>query len=125
VFIAIAGPPQVMLRRQKSSTPPSATRGDVVRRMAGDLTTGEDNTVRLWDVQSGKELRRFTTNDLILSAAFSPDGKFVLTGSNDGSVQLWDADTSQSGTASPTLASATAVTPSPTPTTTIHNLLRS
>jgi len=31
--------------------------------------------------------------DLIVSVAFSPDGKYVLTGSDDTTAKLWDAAT--------------------------------
>ena len=47
---------------------------------------------RLWDVASGKEIRRFDhrhTNG-VRSVAFSPDGKQVLTGSSDDTALLWD-----------------------------------
>ena len=46
------------------------------------LTGGLDYTARLWDAQSGKELRTFTGHaNRVSSVAFSPDGKQVLTGS--------------------------------------------
>ena len=56
------------------------------------LTGSEDKTARLWDAQSGKELRAFTGHDsAVSSVAFSPDGKQVLTGSLDKTARLWDA----------------------------------
>lgn len=56
-------------------------------------TASIDNTARLWDTQTGKELRRFIghTGD-IENLVFSPDGKYLLTGSDDGTALLWDVD---------------------------------
>ena len=58
------------------------------------LTGSWDNTARLWDVQTGKEVRQFighTAN--IWTVEFSPDGRYVLTGSWDETSRLWDAQT--------------------------------
>jgi WD40 repeat protein len=55
------------------------------------ISNGADRTLRLWDVESGKELYRFVGHaDHIRGLAFSPEGKYVLSGSTlDGSVRLW------------------------------------
>ncbi|HUI42832.1 MAG TPA: WD40 repeat domain-containing protein, partial [Terriglobia bacterium] len=55
------------------------------------LTASIDGTARLWDVLTGKEVRRFDCGRAVTSAVFSPDEKKVLTGTHDGTVQLWDA----------------------------------
>jgi WD40 repeat protein len=55
------------------------------------LTGSWDNTARLWDVETGREIRRFEGHTRwIRSVAFSPDGKHVLTGSADGTERIWN-----------------------------------
>jgi Tol biopolymer transport system component len=50
--------------------------------------------VLLWDVATGKELRRLAgLNDNIKAVAFSPDGKTVAATSRDGRIALWEAAT--------------------------------
>jgi WD40 repeat protein/uncharacterized caspase-like protein len=59
------------------------------------LTSSPDATTRLWELESGRELRRFTApsgpSGLATLATFSPDGRFVFTGSWDGA-RLFEVD---------------------------------
>jgi Tol biopolymer transport system component len=46
------------------------------------LSGSDDNTLKLWEVSSGREIRSFTGHSGSVEAvAFSPDGKLVLSGS--------------------------------------------
>jgi serine/threonine protein kinase/Tfp pilus assembly protein PilF/sugar lactone lactonase YvrE len=58
--------------------------------------TGESHrTIMIWDVGTGKELRRLTVEDGdALSAVFSPDGRQVLSCSG-AKLRLWDVDSAQ------------------------------
>ncbi len=52
-------------------------------------TAGRDKVVRVWEVETGKELAALSSADRVNVVAFSPDGKFLATGSKDGSVRIW------------------------------------
>jgi WD40 repeat protein len=55
---------------------------------------GADHAAVLWDVATGRELRRFSGHtDTLNSVAFSPDGRFLLTGSTDKTARLWEVVT--------------------------------
>jgi WD40 repeat protein/uncharacterized caspase-like protein len=54
------------------------------------LASGADN-VKLWDVESGLELRSLKGHvGYVASVAFSPDGNILANGGADNSLELWD-----------------------------------
>jgi WD40 repeat protein/serine/threonine protein kinase/DNA-binding XRE family transcriptional regulator len=69
------------------------------------LTASADNTARIWDATSGQELLRFGRDERELGeaaisrelygAAFSPDGRAVLTVGDKNAARLWDTATGQ------------------------------
>ncbi|AFZ22944.1 WD40 repeat-containing protein [Cylindrospermum stagnale PCC 7417] len=53
-----------------------------------------DNTIKLWDVTTGKTLKTLTGHSsYVRSVVFSPDGKTVASGSYDNTIKLWDLTT--------------------------------
>src|SRR4051794_30095778 len=53
------------------------------RALSGSGFPGGDQTMRLWDVHTGKELRRFLGHtSLVVGVAFTPDGKRALSASS-------------------------------------------
>jgi RNA polymerase sigma factor (sigma-70 family) len=57
------------------------------------LSGSQDRTVRLWDVDTGKELGCFSQHgDEILSVALSPDGQRAVSTSADNTMRLWEVD---------------------------------
>jgi len=68
------------------------------------LSGSHDGTLRLWDIQTGQETRcfqghtvsirpttsRFFVGDIVMSVCISPDGRYALSGSQDGTLRLWD-----------------------------------
>jgi WD40 repeat protein len=57
------------------------------------LFASADKSVRLWDVDAGRELKRFIGHSAsVWAVAFSPDNTRALSGGADGTVRLWDVD---------------------------------
>ena len=53
-----------------------------------------DNTIKLWDVASGKQLPPLIGHSSgVNSVSFSPDGKTLASGSGDSTIKLWDVAT--------------------------------
>lgn len=52
-----------------------------------------DRTVRVWDMDSGREVLNLGIDDGVTTVAISPGGDHVAAGSLDKSVRVWDART--------------------------------
>ncbi len=51
-----------------------------------------DNTIKLWDTITGKELKNIDTKYSIYAIAFSPDGLTIASGDAKNNIYLWDVN---------------------------------
>ena len=57
----------------------------------GPVSVGQDRTLRLWDLDTGEEVKSFTGHTgEVVSVAVHPDGKRVVTGSRDKTARVWE-----------------------------------
>ena len=60
----------------------------------GKYALSSSESVKLWDIKSGKLLKTFTGHlGVVNSAVFSPNSKYILSGGDDGNIKLWDVKT--------------------------------
>jgi WD40 repeat protein len=54
----------------------------------------EEGSVRIWDAATGQEVRQLSGHTgVVLSVAYSPDGKQIVTASDDQTARIWDTTT--------------------------------
>jgi WD40 repeat protein len=85
-------PPHV-LKGHKYSPFRLAFSGDSQRLATGD---GGDYTVKIWDVETGRELftipgKTDRTDVASYSLFFSQSGEQLITGNQDGKIKIWNA----------------------------------
>ncbi|MGH3869459.1 MAG: CHAT domain-containing protein [Pseudonocardiaceae bacterium] len=56
------------------------------------LTASDDNTARVWDANSGRQLAAFTHDNVVVGVAFSPDGHWLATASGGKTALIWELD---------------------------------
>lgn len=57
------------------------------------VSGGDDFSIKLWDVDSGKELKSGKHSARVRTVAFSPDGKLIASADDSGIIKIWDVKT--------------------------------
>lgn len=57
-------------------------------------TSSLDSSIRIWDVQNGKEIRKIGAGPVdVWSVSFTPDSKYIVSGSHAGKVNWYSVET--------------------------------
>ena len=68
----------------------------LVTGMSGLSPVPKPTSLRLWDVASGEELRSYEGHEnFIGDLDVSSDGRWILSGSGDGTVRMWDLESGE------------------------------
>jgi WD40 repeat protein len=63
------------------------------QRAANELWKCTEGFARVWETTTGKEIARMMHDGEVTSVTFSPDGKYVVSGSDDDTARVWEAST--------------------------------
>src|SRR4028118_1593989 len=56
-------------------------------------SSSANDVIRLWDVQTGRQVRMLRHGNNVNALVFSPDGRMLASRGDDGIVRLWDTST--------------------------------
>ncbi|MDT9226857.1 MAG: WD40 repeat domain-containing protein, partial [Limnospira sp. PMC 1279.21] len=57
------------------------------------VSASEDETLKLWDLETGTELATLTGHSgSVKAVAITPDGKRAVSASDDNTLKLWDLE---------------------------------
>ncbi len=87
---SLALQPRIIAELQHNSSVNAVAFSPDGRKVA---TASYDNTARLWDVETEKQIQRLEHDGSVYGVAFSPDGKKLATASSGSSARLWDVRT--------------------------------
>ncbi len=58
------------------------------------VSGSNDNTLKVWDIETGRELRTLTGHtDWVHAVVVTGDGRYAVSGSFDGTVKVWELET--------------------------------
>ena len=65
--------------------------------VSGETSLGADetrtHTARVWEINSKREIVRFSLEGPVFDLTFSPDGQYIATASKDSTARVWEAST--------------------------------